>query len=108
MEQKNIDQMTQVASVPVGILKKENLRNAEKFRRRAQKHNLKKPTKISLSQIKKESHKESSNPAQLKRKKSSKASLKKSIDTSDPVTNKIMLCVTVPSPLLNQHKRVGR
>ena len=77
MEQKNIDQMIQVASVPVETLKTENFRNAVKYRRRLRKQNLKKAKQISLSQRKLQ---------------------------SDPVINEIKLCVTVPSPLLNQHK----
>ena len=111
LDEKNINQMIRLASVPVRISKKRNYRNPVKYSRRKRKHNSKKVENISISQIQNENNKESSylntnNPARLKRKKSSKVSFKKSIDTSDPVL-KIKLCVTVPSPLMSQHRRVG-
>ena len=80
--------------------------------RRKTKHKSKKVQNISISQIKEEickvlSYLNTNNHTRSHRKKSSKVSFKRSIDTSDPDIYKINLCVTVPSPLMNQQRRVS-
>jgi hypothetical protein len=111
LEQNNINEMIQLASEPVRISKKGNYRNPVKYSRSKPKNNSKKVQNIPISQMQKENGKEPSymntnNSARLKRKSSSKVSFKKPVDTSDPVINKIRLCVSVASPLMKQNRRV--